>query len=71
VLSWHYQPAANRLDEAGSYGYLCKVNVPARLAAKLDRSRRFRLELRADEGGLALYGRNAGRYPIDLLVFYR
>lgn len=68
VLSWHYQPIANRLDEAGSYGYLCKVKVPGRIAAKLDRSRGFRLELQAGEGGLALYGRNAGRYPLDILV---
>ncbi|MCM3700210.1 glycoside hydrolase family 2 protein [Paenibacillus macerans] len=71
VLSWHYQPVANRLDEAGSYGYLCNVKVPGRIAAKLDRSRSFRLELQAGEGGLALYGRNAGRYPLDILVRYR
>jgi hypothetical protein len=68
VLSWHYQPVSNKLDEAGSYGYLCKVTVPGRIAAKLDRSRRLNLSLQADAGGLALYGRNAGRYPIDLLV---
>ncbi|MEK3748113.1 sugar-binding domain-containing protein [Paenibacillus sp. FSL E2-8871] len=71
VLSWHYQPLANKLDEAGSYGYLCKVCVPGQLAAKLDRNRTFRLELQAEGGGLVLYGRNAGRYPIDLLIRYR
>ncbi|MBB6674426.1 glycoside hydrolase family 2 protein [Cohnella nanjingensis] len=71
VLSWHYQPVANKLEEAGSYGYLCQASVPGRLAAKLDRSRSFKLQLQADEGGIALYGRNAGRYPIDLLVRYR
>ncbi|MGE7613394.1 glycoside hydrolase family 2 protein [Paenibacillus sp. NPDC101420] len=71
VLSWHYQPLANKLDEAGSYGYLCKVSVPGQLAAKLDRNRTFRLELQAEGGGLALYGRNAGRYPIDILIRYR
>ncbi|MEF3306964.1 glycoside hydrolase family 2 protein [Paenibacillus sp. GYB003] len=68
VLSWHYQPVSNKLDEAGSYGYLCRVGVPGRMAAKLDASRRLTLSLQADEGGLALYGRNGGRYPIDLLV---
>lgn len=68
VLSWHYQPVDNRLDEAGSYGYLCRIKVPGRIAAKLDRNRRFRLELRAGEGGLALYGRNAGRHPLDIQV---
>lgn len=71
VLSWHYQPLVNKLDEAGSYGYLCKVSVPGQLAAKLDRNRTFRLELQSEGGGLALYGRNAGRYPIDLLIRYR
>ncbi|MEK5280414.1 MULTISPECIES: glycoside hydrolase family 2 protein [Paenibacillus] len=71
ILSWHYQPIANKLDEAGSYGYLCKASVPGQLAAKLDRNRVFRLELQAEDGGLALYGRNAGRYPLDLLIRYR
>ncbi|MFC6229238.1 glycoside hydrolase family 2 protein [Paenibacillus allorhizosphaerae] len=68
VLSWHYQTAANKLEEAGSYGYLCKINVPGRIAAKLDRTRKLLLTIRADKGGVALYGRNAGRYPMDLLV---
>ncbi|WP_246627399.1 glycoside hydrolase family 2 protein [Paenibacillus solanacearum] len=68
VLSWHYQTVANKLEEAGSYGYLCKVSVPGRIAAKLDRTRKLLLTIRTDEGGVALYGRNAGRYPIDLLV---
>ncbi|MBB3108828.1 hypothetical protein FHS18_000880 [Paenibacillus phyllosphaerae] len=68
VLSWHYQAAANRLDEAGSYGYLCRAVIPGRLSAKLDRNRAFKLELQAENGGLSLYGRNAGRYPIDLLI---
>lgn len=68
VLSWHYQAVSNKLEEAGSYGYLCKILIPGRIVAKLDRSRKFKLALQADEGGLALYGRNAGRYPIDLLV---
>ncbi|MCL6458857.1 MAG: beta galactosidase jelly roll domain-containing protein, partial [Gorillibacterium sp.] len=55
VLSWHYQPIVNKLDEAGSYGYLCKASIPGRLAAKLDRNRSFQLELQAENGGLALY----------------
>jgi hypothetical protein len=71
VLSWHYQPAANKLNEAGSYGYLCKVTLPSKIAAQLNRDRTFKLRLESDEGGLALYGRNAGRYPIDLLVRYQ
>ncbi|WP_244908308.1 glycoside hydrolase family 2 protein [Paenibacillus campinasensis] len=68
VLSWHYQPVHNRLEEAGSYGYLCRAQVPGRLAASLNHKRSFQLELRAEEGGISLYGRNAGRYPLDLQV---
>jgi hypothetical protein len=68
VLSWHYQAVSNKLEEAGSYGYLCKITVPGRIVAKLDQSRKLKLTLSADEGGIALYGRNAGRYPIDMLV---
>lgn len=70
VLSYQYQETSKKLNEAGSYGYLCKITLPGRIAAKLDRNRSLKLELRADEGGIALYGRNAGRYPIDLLVRY-
>ncbi|WP_090647880.1 glycoside hydrolase family 2 protein [Paenibacillus sp. UNC496MF] len=68
ALSYQYQEVHNKLDEAGSYGYLCKVVLPSGIVAKLDRSRAFKLTVEADEGGLALYGRNAGRYPIDILV---
>ncbi|MBB3153011.1 hypothetical protein FHS16_003070 [Paenibacillus endophyticus] len=68
ALSWHYQAVNNKLEEAGSYGYLCKVTLPSTVTAKLNASRSFKLVLAADEGGLALYGRNAGRYPIDILV---
>ncbi|MBO9610737.1 MAG: glycoside hydrolase family 2 [Paenibacillaceae bacterium] len=68
VLSWHYQQETTALEEAGSYGYLCRASVPGRIAAKLNDTRSFQLELRANEGGLTLYGRDAGRYPIDLVV---
>lgn len=68
VLSWHYQAVSNKLEEAGSYGYLCKVLLPSTLTSKLNASRSFKLQLAAEHGGLALYGRNAGRYPIDIIV---
>ncbi|MEK5639111.1 MULTISPECIES: hypothetical protein [Paenibacillus] len=42
--------------------------VPSRIASRLNGSRQFRLELQADEGGIALYGRNAGRYPLDIVI---
>ncbi|MBD2870170.1 glycoside hydrolase family 2 protein [Paenibacillus arenilitoris] len=68
VLSWHYQQESRKLEEAGSYGYLCRVALPSALTARLNDSRKFKLQLEAAEGGLALYGRNAGRYPIDIVV---
>lgn len=71
VLSWHYQSDSRKLEDAGSYGYLCRVTLPGRLLAQVNRHRRFTLTLAAEEGGLALYGRNAGRYPIDLLLHIR
>ncbi|MCD9020834.1 glycoside hydrolase family 2 protein [Cohnella silvisoli] len=76
VLSWHYQPKDTKLEEAGSYGYLHKVTVPSRLIKPIVRAGGFTLRLKVDgdipalAGGLALYGRNAGRYPIELLVRY-
>ncbi|REE80956.1 glycosyl hydrolase family 2 [Paenibacillus taihuensis] len=68
VLSWQYQEIYNKLDDAGSFGYLCRIAVPSRIAIKLNRSRSFKLAIAADRGGVALYGRNAGRYPFDILV---
>jgi hypothetical protein len=76
VLSWHYQPKDTKLEEAGSYGYLHRVTVPSRLIKPIVRAGGFTLRLEVGgelpelAGGLALYGRNAGRYPIDLLVRY-
>ncbi|MGO4185445.1 glycoside hydrolase family 2, partial [Paenibacillus sp. TAF43_2] len=71
VLSWHYQAVSNKLEDAGSYGYLCKVILPSALTAKLNKNRRFKLQLEAEQGGLTLYGRNAGRYPIDIIIHHR
>jgi hypothetical protein len=77
VLSWHYQTDDRKLDEAGSYGYLQHIRIPSRLAPEIIARGSFRLKLEvpADlpdgSGGLCLYGRNAGRYPIDILVRYK
>jgi len=71
VLSWHYQAVSNKLEDAGSYGYLCKIILPSSLTAKLNQKRSFKLQLEAEQGGLTLYGRNAGRYPIDIVVHHK
>jgi predicted transcriptional regulator len=70
VLSWLSQPHDNRLREAGSYGYLVKVIVPV---AALTEGQPVRIRLEVPEGvngGLAIYGKSFGRYPLDpTLVF--
>ncbi len=43
----------------GAYGYLLRVPLPAAAPGE-----RLSVELRAAEGGLALFGPRAGRYPI-------
>ncbi|MEM6765623.1 MAG: sugar-binding domain-containing protein [Bacteroidota bacterium] len=66
ILSWHHQLRDRKLREAGSYGYLVKVPVPeAQLEASLrEGSLTLRIET-VGEGGIAIYGKSFGRYPID------
>jgi len=70
ILSWHAQPKNNKLNEAGSYGYLCRVNIPADILKKtVNQTLIIRFEV--DEsfpGGLAIYGKQFGRYPLDPTV---
>ena len=67
VLSWHYQPEERKLDEAGSYGEMIVVRVPSRLIPSIAQKGSLTLTLKADNG-LALYGRNTGRYGMGLEV---
>ncbi len=65
VLSWHYQAEERKLDEAGSYGELISLRVPSRLIPAIAEKGSLTLTIEAD-GGLALYGRNSGRYAQGL-----
>jgi len=71
ILSWHYQKHDRRLREAGSYGTLLRVALPhdaLERAATLGQLV-IRLEVDAElPGGLAIYGRRFGRYPVDPTV---
>ena len=72
VLSWHYQLRDGKLREAGSYGYLVKVPVPeaaVRAALEGDRTLLVRLNV-SGGGGLAVYGRQFGRYALDPSLVY-
>ncbi|MDO4739122.1 MAG: glycoside hydrolase family 2 TIM barrel-domain containing protein [Eubacteriales bacterium] len=69
MLSWHRQPNHRRLDEAGSFGEAKHVAVPSRLLPAIAKEGKMTLTFRVHgNGGLALYGRNCGRYPHGLLV---
>ena len=63
ILSHFYQETDNRLDEVGSYGYLCRTVIPAALLETLPD--RFTVTLTADRG-LSIFGRRSGRFPIGI-----
>ena len=70
ALSWFAQGKERRLDEAGSYGYLVEIDVSKELL-RAGEPVTVRMEVPSGmRGGLAIYGRNSGRYPLDpTLVF--
>ena len=73
ILSWGSQTPESWMREAGSYGELVRMEIPARLLRGRTRAV-IRFTTPADDldGGLALYGRDFGRYPLDptLLLKY-
>jgi len=73
ILSWHAQPHDGHLYEAGSYGQLLRVPVSADAVAQAERSGEVVIRLEVDDalpGGLAIYGRQFGRYPLDPTVLF-
>lgn len=67
VLSWHAQLQDKKLREAGTYGYLVKVPLDKTTLADSKRQGLLHLKLESmDGGGLAVYGAQFGRYPIDI-----
>lgn len=72
VLSWHAQPRTRHMSEAGSYGILVKAAIPdgtlvpggkAVICISVPES------ASADKsGGLAIYGRDFGRYVTDPVI---
>ncbi|MGQ0560721.1 MAG: glycoside hydrolase family 2 protein, partial [Gemmatimonadota bacterium] len=68
ILSWHYQKQDRRLREAGSFGELLEVKLPRAAIERAAASGEFviRLEVGDEQpGGLAIYGRRFGRFPLD------
>jgi hypothetical protein len=65
ILSWHYQARNNKLDEAGTYGYLVQGVIPVAAWQQAAKTGKLILRFEATEGGLSLYGDQSGRYVID------
>ena len=63
ILSWIAQRRDRRLRDAGSYGYLVEAAIPAAVVAK--GRGRIVVRLESDKGGLAVYGKRFGRFPMD------
>ena len=71
ILSWGSQPNSKRMCEAGSYGELVKIDIPLGEIPANDifttRTVKLRFNVPASDldGGLAIYGKDFGRYPLD------
>jgi glycosyl hydrolase family 2 len=73
ILSWHFQKRDRRLREAGSYGTLLRVAVPRQALERAAAQGQLVIRLEVDPalpGGLAIYGRHFGRYPLDPTVVF-
>ncbi len=72
VLSWFSQLQDGKLREAGSYGYLLKSNIPVDLLQNAPDGK-LNIRFEVDEGmpgGLAIYGKLFGRYPLDPTLLF-
>lgn len=73
VLSWFSQKRDRHLREAGSYGYLIDTVVPATALAQAQETGELVIRLEVDDalpGGLAIYGKRFGRYPLDPTLLF-
>lgn len=73
ILSWHAQPGDRKLREAGTYGYLVKVEIDKAMIDQAAESGKFTIRFEVDEasaGGLAIYGKKFGRYPLDPTIVF-
>ncbi len=66
VLSWHHQLKDRKLREAGSYGYLTRVNITKKQLRNGMGRNGLVIRMKTEgNGGLAVYGKSFGRYPVD------
>ena len=68
VLSWNSQLKDGKLREAGSYGYLVKVPIDLQTLTNALETNGSKIEVElksVNGGGIAVYGKEFGRYVID------
>ncbi len=68
ILSWHHQLKDKKLREAGTYGYKVQASVPREALQAAVEVRELVLRVEVPEalpGGVAIYGKEFGRYPMD------
>ena len=73
ILSWNAQPYDRTLHEAGSYGELLRIPLSPESVAESARTGEMVIRLEVSDalpGGLAIYGAQFGRYPIDPTVLF-
>ncbi len=73
ILSWYSQQRDGYLREAGSYGQLLRVPVPAAALARAAQGGDVVIRLEVSDalpGGLAIYGARFGRFPVDPTVAF-
>jgi hypothetical protein len=73
ILSWAAQLHDGHLHEAGSYGELLRIPLPADVVSTAAKNGAFVVRLEVDDslpGGLAIYGAGFGRYPVDPSIVF-
>ncbi len=73
VLSWQAQQKDRKLREAGTYGYLVKATLDKSVLDQASKDGKFIIHFEVDEetsGGLAIYGKDFGRYPMDPTIVF-
>ena len=77
ILSWGAQPAVREMREGGSYGELVKIDIPLtnlpyqEILKTKKVTLRFTVPAEDLDGGLAIYGKDFGRYPLDPTIIIK
>ena len=77
ILSWGAQPYVREMREGGSYGELVKIDVPLNgiPAGEILKTGKVKLRFNVPaedlDGGLAIYGKDFGRYPLDPTIIIK